>query len=77
MIVPNYKEQMAYEGFVKSLTSSNSEGTFDILPMHENFVTVVEGKVVVVDEGGKTRDFEVGKAVIEASNNFIKVFVQF
>ncbi len=37
---PNYKKNYAFRGIIKSFSSQNSDGPFDILPEHENFVTV-------------------------------------
>ena len=74
---PSYKRHLAYSGFVKSLSAKNGEGTFDILPLHENFVSMVSGTVRIVDESGKELELSVDKALIEASNNLVKVFVEF
>lgn len=74
---PSYKGHLAYQGFVKSLSSQNSEGNFDILPLHENFVSIVSGPVVIVDASGNRREIAVDKALVEASDNLVKVFVEF
>ena len=75
--IPNYKQQLDFKGYVKSISSINNEGAFDILPMHENFVTVLSGNLVIVDESGKKREIQVERALLEASNNLVKVFVEF
>ena len=77
VVVPNYKKNMAYKGIAKSVTAFNVEGTFDILPMHENFVTVVRDTLIVVDGEGKRHDFAIGNATLEATDNSVKVFVEF
>lgn len=77
IISPSYKSNLQYEGLAQSVTSFNSEGTFDVLPMHENFVTLVNDSVIIVDEHGNRREFAVSKAVLEASGNIVKVFVDF
>ena len=75
--IPSYKQPLDFKGYVKSISSVNSEGAFDILPMHENFVTVINGNLVIVDESGKKREFQVERALLEASENVVKVFVEF
>lgn len=77
IISPSYKGKLAYEGLAQSVTSFNVEGTFDVLPYHENFVTLVNDMVIVVDKEGNKREFAVGKALLEASNNVVKIFVDF
>ena len=74
---PNYKKNYAFRGKVKSFSSQNSEGPFDILPEHENFVTVANDKITMVDLEGKKIEMPIGKAVLEASNNLVKVFIEF
>ena len=74
---PSYKEHLVYSGFVKSLSGTNSEGNFDILPLHENFASLIDGPILIVDENGNRRELAVGKALVEASNNLVKVFVEF
>lgn len=74
---PNYKEKYAFAGYVKSITSTNSEGVFDILPQHENFVTLINNKITMLDEQGKKLEFELEKALVEASNNLVRVFIEF
>ena len=73
---PNYKKHLAYKGYVKSLSATNSEGKFDILPMHENFLTMLTGPIRIVDESGNTHEIDVDKALIDASNNIVKIFVE-
>ena len=74
---PSYKKQLEFAGWVRSLSSFNSEGRFDILPLHENFVSTLSGKMTIVDSSGQSREFLIDKALIEASNNLVKVYVNF
>ncbi len=74
---PNYKSELEFAGYIKSLSSVNEKGPFDILPLHENLATVATGTIVIVDEGDKRVEFNVQKAVIDVSNNLVKVFVEY
>lgn len=74
---PNYKTNLNFAGYVKSVSSTNEKGPFDILPMHENFVTVAKGNLVAVDENSKQLNFALENAVLEVSNNIVKVFVDY
>ena len=74
---PSYKKHLAFGGYVKSLSSVNSEGKFDILPMHENFITTLKGPIVIIDENNNRHEIKVENALVEASNNLVKVFVDF
>lgn len=74
---PVYKANYAFRGYIKSLSSINSEGVFDVLPQHENFVSVIQEKITILDNDGKKYEIAIGKALIEASNNNVRVFVEF
>ncbi len=74
---PNYKSYLNYLGYVRSVSSVNERGPFDILPMHENFVTVATGNITAVDENGRPLEFNVQKGVVDVSNNIVKVFVDY
>lgn len=74
---PNYLAQVNFRGWAKSVSATSGEGPFDILPQHENLVTMVGETVTIFDIGGKRHDLKLGKALIEASNNLVKVFIEF
>ncbi len=74
---PTYKKQLSFAGYVRSFSAMNDVGPYDILPGHENLVTTAVGGVTIIDEGGKRFDFSLGRAVVEISENVLKVFVDY
>lgn len=74
---PTYKRQLSYVGYVRSFSSVDERGPYDILPGHENFVTVAKGNATLLDETGKRLDLALGSAVVEVSENVLKVFVDY
>lgn len=76
--IPNYFDQTAaFRGKAKSVSGINAEGPFDILPEHENFVTTIKDKLTIIDTKDKKIEFPLGKGLIEATNNQVKVFIEF
>ena len=64
-----------WEGDVQSVSSENSTGAFDILPMHANFISVVENKPFVLRmNDGSQKEFTFEKAVIFVRNNTVRIF---
>jgi F0F1-type ATP synthase epsilon subunit len=47
VVVMNPDERL-WEGSAESVSSENSSGTFDILPQHANFVTIVRNKPITI-----------------------------
>lgn len=69
-------EKPGFKGFAKSLTSFDQKGPFDVLPMHENFVTEFTRKLEIVPEEGDKVAFQNVNGVIEVANNIARVFLE-
>lgn len=68
------KEEL-FSGEALSLSSINSAGKFDILPMHANFVTLVENTPIIIRKADKSDEkFEFPMAIIYAANNQVKIY---
>ena len=75
--LPNYAKAPAFRGFAQSVSSVNVEGNFDILPLHENFVTIIREKLVIVDKEGGKYQLVFGRGLVETAGNLVKIFVEF
>ena len=67
--------KVVWEGEAYSVTSENSDGRFDILGMHSNFITLIRDvpiKVVQVD--GEEKEYIFKQSVILVTDNNIKIF---
>ena len=64
-----------YVGRAKAVSSTNKIGPFDILPQHENFISLIYDKVIVVDERGEEHDFVCQSGLLEVSENRVRVFI--
>ena len=69
-------KEVIFEGDIKSLSSVNSAGAFDILPEHSKFVTLVEKKPILLRFPDKTeRKFEFDLAIIHVHEEQIDIYV--
>ncbi len=65
-----------WERMVKWLSSENSEGPFDILADHANFMTLLENVPVnFADEEGETHIFNFERAVLWLKDGGVKIYV--
>ena len=62
-------------GKAKSVSSKNKLGPFDVLPLHENFISMLYDKVTVVDDLGKKTVVACEKGILEVSENRVRVFI--
>lgn len=68
-------EAVVFEGEVKALSSFNENGLFDILPMHENFISMIREKVVVYPLSGEKQEVEIEKGVLKVIANEVHIFL--
>lgn len=67
--------KIVWEGEAVSVSSENSDGKFDILGMHSNFITLIRGAPIsVVDSNRNKKEYKFKQSVIFVSNNEVKVF---
>ncbi len=69
-------KRVVWEGEVESVSSVNSQGPFDILPQHANFITFTEHQPIVVrtkEKGVVEHTFK--NSVMYVHDNKVRVFV--
>jgi F0F1-type ATP synthase epsilon subunit len=70
----NSPDKIIWEGEAEWVSSKNSQGTFDILPLHTNFISVIENHDIKVKSGGEVRIFKYPRSVIYAHSNVVKIY---
>ncbi len=67
--------QIVYEGEVQSVTSTNTEGKFDVLPEHANFITLIDNKPVTVrPKGEQPKEFNFPLAILYVHGNRVNIY---
>ncbi|HEY4694433.1 MAG TPA: hypothetical protein VIH52_00510 [Candidatus Nanoarchaeia archaeon] len=69
-------DQVGFKGFAKSVSSYERQGRFDILPLHENFVTEFVKELIIVAESGESVSYPVKRGVLEVASNVVRVFLK-
>jgi F0F1-type ATP synthase epsilon subunit len=61
---------------VKAVTSYNSIGIFDVLPLHTHFISLIRKKVVVHrGRDGEDREIEVGTGLMKVDDNKVDIYL--
>ena len=69
-------ESTLFEGKVQSLSSVNDAGPFDILPFHENFISLIQKQVSIVEENGTSKLFPIhAKGILRVGSNKATIFL--
>jgi len=68
-------ESVVFEGNAQSLSSRNETGAFDVLPLHENFICIIQDSFIVTKEGGEKQIFPIkSKGILRVETNKATVF---
>jgi F0F1-type ATP synthase epsilon subunit len=60
---------------VKTVTSNNDRGRFDVLSYHANFISLIRDYVEYVDMEGKTNKILIRDAVMRVDENKVDIFM--
>jgi len=60
---------------VFAITSKNQKGVFDILPEHENFITIIKDFIIVHKKQKEKQEIKIGTGVLKVTNNVVNVFL--
>jgi F0F1-type ATP synthase epsilon subunit len=74
LVVKN-REGVQYDGQVRAVTSYNTKGQFDVLPMHTNFITILKKKMVIHKADGSKQEIGVDNGVMKVLADKIEVYL--
>ena len=63
-----------WEGEADSVSSINSQGPFDVLPYHSNFISVIENHPIIVRVGKEKKEYSFPFSVIYAHSNKVDIY---
>ncbi len=75
-VVIKNKDGVLFEGEAAALTSINERGIFDILPLHENFISVIKDFIRIIKFNGQ-EELKITQGVLKAIENKVNVYVGF
>lgn len=70
----NSPDRVLWEGTAVSVSSKNSQGPFDILPFHANFVSIIENEKIKIDTGSEIKEYTFPHSVIYVHSNHVYVY---
>ena len=76
-LIVRSRDEIYFQGQVRSFSSANEKGKFDVLVNHANFITLVNQKVTVRMLDGNERDIEMNEGLLRVSKNAAQIFIGF
>ncbi len=68
-------EETLYSGQARALTCHNEDGDFDVLPLHTNFISLIDEYVIIHLPNGEKKKITIAKALMKAIENNITILL--
>lgn len=76
-VVVRNREKVLYSGQAAAVTSINDKGVFDILPQHENFITLIKEKVIIHPTLKENKEIQIENGIVRVSKDKVYIYVNF
>ena len=60
---------------VFAVTSQNLKGPFDVLPEHENFISIIKNKLIVHKTRKDKEEIKIDTGIIKVNDNIVNIFL--
>ena len=64
-----------FDDYVKSVTSKNDTGVFDVLPTHSNFISLISSPLVLGQLDGKKKEITFTTGILKVKDNAVHCYV--
>lgn len=68
-------EKIVFEGMVHAVSSFNEVGLFDILPLHQNFISIINQKIIIRQDEKTKQEIEIKRGIIKVLKNQVFIFL--
>jgi F0F1-type ATP synthase epsilon subunit len=69
------REKIIFEGQIRSLSSINKVGKFDVLVRHANFISLVQESLVIRKVNGQKQTIAIDNGVLRVSKNQAEIYL--
>lgn len=75
LVIIRDRNNLLFQGPVDTISSFNDKGPFDILPEHENFISLINKAVIIHLPGKQEKRIEVESGVLKVRENNVEVYL--
>lgn len=76
-VIVRNRETILFQDKVFSVTSYNDKGTFDILPEHESFISLIKNKLIIRKSKNEAEEIKIDNGVVRVYNNNVSFYINF
>ena len=75
-VVVRNKDRVLYNGNAYAVTAVNDKGIFDILPQHENFISLIKDKVIIRKTQKENQEIKIENGLVRVYKDKVYVVCQ-
>ena len=68
-------DKVLFSGTAVTVSSKNSVGPFDILPQHENFISLLSGNITIYQDKHQKQEIPSTSAIVKNKLNKVNIFL--
>lgn len=68
-------QKVVFDNIVEGITSINKKGVFDVLPLHENFISTIEKYITIHTLKGEKQTINIDNGIIYVSKNEVRCYI--
>jgi F0F1-type ATP synthase epsilon subunit len=76
-VVVRNKDKVLYSGDAYAVSSVNEKGPFDVLPEHENFISLIKDKVIVRTTSKEKMEIKIENGIARIYRDKAYIYVNF
>lgn len=76
-VVVRNRENILFQDKVAAVTSYNDKGIFDILPEHENFISLIKQRVVLHKTRNENLEIKIDNGVVRVYKDNVFFYINF
>lgn len=76
-VIVRNKDRILYSGSAYAVSSINDRGIFDILPQHENFISLLKEKIIIHQTQKESQHLQIDNGVLRVNNDKVYIYVNF
>lgn len=75
MLTITSPDETFFSGACDAITSTNEKGKFDVLPYHENFISIISEFVTIYKNGAVLKTLQLEKGILRAERNTVQIYL--
>lgn len=69
------RDKVIINSDVQALSGVNEKGVFDILPLHSNFITLIEQHIILTRMDGTKQEVTINNGILRVIENRVEIYI--